>query len=690
MMSEVERLEKRLERERKARIEAEALAEEGMRALYQKQREAELLRAVATAANEAMTVEPAIETTLELFCQHIGWSIGHVWLRDENDTFTSSGIWRAESQAQIDQLKAITRARKIAVGEGLVGRVAQTVRAEWIVELTDESTLCLGVGACLAAPLLIATEAVGVLELYTFDAIEPDPRIIELATMIGTKLGRVIERRRANEALLRATHAKSEFLANMSHEIRTPMTAVLGYADLLLDREATPSDRLNYVQTIRRNGEHLLSLLNDILDLSKIEAGKMTIERIACSPIQTVCDVASLMRVRALGKDLTFDIEYETAIPETIQSDPTRLRQILMNLVGNAIKFTNMGGVRILVSCDRARSTLSFRVIDQGIGMSAEQVARLFQPFTQADNSMTRKFGGSGLGLVICKRLADMMGGSISVASELDCGSTFTLNVDTGPLDGVNMIENLTESILPIQPQAGTPTRLVLDGTVLLAEDGVDNQALISAHLRKAGAKVQIAPNGRLAVEMALAASSAGTPFDVVLMDMQMPELDGYGATSKLRLRGYSGPIVALTAHAMSTDRDRCLAAGCDEYLTKPIQRDLLLRTVRGFMASRPKSAILVSEFANDEDMGELVDRFVSALPDRMDSLREALGNDDLEAAARIAHQLKGTAAGYGFAPITESAARLESALHSNTDVKECADHLIHLCSSARSRAQEA
>jgi PAS domain S-box-containing protein len=380
-----------------------------------------------------------------------------------------------------------------------------------------------------------------------------------------------------------ASRAKTEFLANMSHEIRTPLTAILGYADVLAEESGAGSTapRAETVQTIKRAGEHLLSVVNDILDISKIEAGAMQLERVDTTLPQVFGAVRQLMQPRAEAKGVAFEVVLETPVPDRVVSDPTRLRQILLNLTGNAVKFTSQGLVRMVIryTPDGTRGTLTVDVEDTGPGLTQEQAARLFQPFSQADASVTRKHGGTGLGLSICRRLARLLDGDVElVRSEPGKGSCFRLSLHVEPAQGSGIfhaLEGQAAAKAEVTPAAATK----LGGRIIVAEDGPDNQRLIRMHLTKAGAQVDVAENGRIALEMIEKAADAGAPYDLLVTDMQMPEMDGYTLASALRASGSTLAIVALTAHAMAEDRQRCLNAGCDDYATKPIDKASLLAT---------------------------------------------------------------------------------------------------------------
>ena len=405
---------------------------------------------------------------------------------------------------------------------------------------------------------------------------------------------------RARDQAEAAARAKSDFLANMSHELRTPLTAILGYADLLFEEgggDGSAPPRRETVDIIRSNGRHLQELIDDILDLSKIDAGCMTLELAETSPRQLVEDVLRLMQLRAREKGLSLQTDCCFPLPDRINTDALRVRQILVNLVGNAIKFTEHGGIRVTVRYVEATKRQIFTVADSGIGIKPEQLQRLFSPFTQADATMSRRFGGTGLGLSISKRLAEMLGGDITATSTYGSGSMFTLEISAEMSPGATLLTcepvKDVEAVTAAPPPAPPAPRLT--GRILLAEDVPANQKLIVFLLQKWGAEVHVVDNGALAVAAAIEAQQAGAPFDLILMDIQMPEMDGFSATAALRSQGYPGRIIALTAHASDEDRDRCLASGFNGFAVKPIQKDQLYATCRDHLEASHSMALTMS-----------------------------------------------------------------------------------------------
>nr|MCU0617991.1 ATP-binding protein [Gemmatimonadaceae bacterium] len=491
---------------------------------------------------------------------------------------------------------------------------------------------------------------------------------------------------------------------------------------------------------------------------SKIEAGSMVIETIATDLPALLLEVDGLMQARVAPKGVALRTHLESPVPERIRTDPTRLRQILMNVLGNAAKFTDAGSIDVQVRVLSAAEDfdvdmLRIAVTDTGPGMTPAQAASLFQPFTQADASVTRRHGGTGLGLTICRRLAELMEGRVYLAHTAPgVGTTFVIEL---PLDAVEEAPLITA--LPIAAPSlarspiAAPTTIALRGRVLLAEDGPDNQRLIGHYLRTAGATVTIAENGAIALEAMRSALATTTPYDLLVTDMQMPELDGYSLAKALRREGVTTPIIALTAHAMAEDRTRCLAAGCDDYVRKPIDRAALLGACARWLgtlsatvttaemqspdAGTPASAdqrrseaavashqatttdelfpapseqihvtplrlrrsdvttLLISELAGDPDLGEIVQAFVESAPARLRAIETAAADGDHALLARLAHQLKGTGASYGYPQLTQAAKALEHAATAHLTARtesslEAIEHALHpLCSTLRSIA---
>jgi len=389
-------------------------------------------------------------------------------------------------------------------------------------------------------------------------------------------------RRRAEEA----DETKSRFLANMSHEIRTPLTAILGFSEILAGHDIPDTQRLNILDIIRRNGHLLLNIINDILDLSKVEAGKLDIELTNMALLRIVSDTKALLGLRAAEKGVKLTITSDSQIPSVIRTDPLRLRQILLNVIGNAIKFTEKGSVDVsigLIPGANGTTKLAFTVKDTGIGIQKDQVERIFAPFSQADPSTTRKFGGTGLGLSLSKNLAKLLGGDVILQESTSHGSVFLVTIEPGTVEAnsAHSWDLTPESFINTSPGINAPNFENL--SILLVEDSLDNQIIVSYFLQDTGASVVTANNGREGLAKALAGK-----FDVVLMDLQMPEMDGYVAVKELRRQGYTRPIVALSAYSMDEDRRRCLDVGFNSHLSKPIDRDLLLQTISRFSRRLP------------------------------------------------------------------------------------------------------
>ncbi len=513
----------------------------------------------------------------------------------------------------------------------------------------------------------------------------------EDVTVIESQKAELERSRAAAEA---ASQAKSSFLANMSHEIRTPMNAILGFTDVLRRGLASSEhEQLRYLDTIHSSGEHLLNLLNDILDLSKVEAGRFEVEQIACRPHEVIREVLAIMAARANEKNLTLRFETPEPLPETIQSDPMRLRQIVTNLVGNAIKFTKTGGVSVVARCEvrEQEPRLIVDVVDTGCGIPAESLAKVFDPFTQADSSTTRKFGGTGLGLTISRRFAEAMRGSLTVDSELGVGSCFTLTIPTGPIDGVRRLtaiefERQSQTASLARTQRGI--RRLRAADVLVVDDGEANRQLITLVLTRAGLRVTTAENGQVAVDRC-----TQQKFDVILMDMQMPVLDGYQATRILRNRGVTEPIVALTGNAMKGDEEKCKVAGCSHFISKPVNLDRLMELLSDLLGegepleptvtqmlsvttnAQPtgdsptiKPRLISSLPLDDDEFRSIVIGFVDKLHEQWQLIEQASRSKDWQRLHELTHWLKGAAGTVGFPQLTEPARLVEQLAKSQSE----------------------
>jgi signal transduction histidine kinase/DNA-binding NarL/FixJ family response regulator len=475
-----------------------------------------------------------------------------------------------------------------------------------------------------------------------------------------------------------ANRAKSFFLANMSHEIRTPMNAILGFADILKRGYVkNEEESLKYLNIIHSSGKNLLEIINDILDLSKVESGHLEIEKLKIKPYVLIHEVLQVLKVNSDEKGLVLEFNAIGDLPAEIETDPVRMRQILLNLVGNAIKFTEKGVVSVTCRYEAEGSSPRYviDVADSGIGMTEETQKTIFDPFVQADNTVSRRFGGTGLGLAISHKLAREMGGDIVVKSKPGEGSTFTFSLAAGDLAGVAFLSPAALDGIKQEIHVEESSRWQFDkASVLVVDDGAENRELVKFLLEGSGLTVNEAENGQVAVEMA-----TKTTYSMILMDVQMPVMDGFTAAGILRKQGIKVPIVALTANAMHGFDEQCLAAGYSDYLSKPINiddlMDLTAKLLGGHKVESPAPALDVSSQAHssgadlpivstlpsdNEKLRGIVVRFVTRLDEQLTAMEEALVNDDFKKVLSLAHWLKGAAGTVGFNGFTSPAESLE------------------------------
>ena len=526
----------------------------------------------------------------------------------------------------------------------------------------------------------------------------------------------------AKEKAEAANRAKSDFLANMSHDIRTPMNAILGFTDLLRRGYGkNGADAGKYLETIYSSGKHLLDLINDILDLSKVEAGALEVEKIACAPHLLIREVVTVLGVKAREKGITLEFNAEGEVPASIHSDPTYLRRIITNLAGNAIKFTETGAVTLTLRLveSQGRPQIAIDVTDTGIGIPSERLENMFDPFSQADSSVTRRFGGTGLGLTISRRLARAMGGDIVATSQVGRGSRFTVTVDTGSLAGIRMLSPAEAIEESISGETGEETVWRFPPSrVLVVDDAPENRELLVLMLGDSGLEIEEAENGQVAVDKA-----REQPFDLVLMDMQMPVMDGFTATRAMREDGLEIPIIALTANAMKDAEREVMAAGCSGMQTKPINIDELMQTLAGLLggqrvegqpaapaqpetvlpapaaaqpaafqpappqpatvppevaqpvAEQSEAGPIRSRLADDARLRPAVRKFATRLDERLPVIKRAYRAGNYPELSALAHWLRGAAGTVGYDAFAEPAFALEQAANAS-DAATCAKEL--------------
>ena len=547
------------------------------------QKEASLLYRASEAAADA-DFDGILQNCIDMVCDLTGWPIGHAYVpNDAAEVLQSTSIWHLPGGERHGEFRTVTEQTPFASGIGLPGGIWASGKAAWIVNVQEDpnfprNQLCrdLSVKGAFGFPVVVDGSTVAVLEFFSEQEMVEDPPLLRTLRAVGEQVGRLVERRQAREALRiakeeaeEANRAKSTFLANMSHELRSPLNAILGFAQLL-DRSAhLDGEEHDNLGIIHRSGEHLLALINDVLELSRIEAGRTVLEETAFDVYQLFESLGDMFRLRAEGKGLQLICEYTDGVPRYARADEGKLRQILINLLGNAVKFTEEGGVALRAQWSEGR--LFCEVEDTGPGIAADELPTLFEPFVQTQSGR-QAHTGTGLGLAISQQFAQLMGGQIAATSREGKGSTFRLDLPMAAAEAAEL------------PDAEESRRVIglakghSEWRVLVVDDVEDNRLLLRQVLEPVGFAVREAQNGQQAIEV----WQTWQPH-LICMDMRMPVLDGYAATRQIKelAGGQTTKIIALTASAFTEDRQKVLDAGCDDFVRKPLSEQELFEKMR-------------------------------------------------------------------------------------------------------------